>query len=105
MKFLRSIIGLPRRRLLGMKQEDLQTFVSTASETLTEFANRKNGFGPEPEAQLYEKPAIAKLFPLMLRAIRRKGLESQAESDYPASPKRANRRHGQNMSRARGADN
>ena len=104
MEFLRSLIGLPRRNLLGMKEKDLQPLEFTAQVAQIELANSLTSPDSQPDAATYENSGVAIVFSLMIRALRRKRAESQVNRE-DGRPKSADRRHGQNMSRARGANN
>jgi hypothetical protein len=105
LSLLRRLVSLPRRTLLGMKQRELRPVAGVAADTLTEFYNRQNGYGVEPDEDLYGRASEATEFSLMERAVSRQRIESEGRANFPGRPKPAARGKGKRMSQARGARN
>lgn len=99
------VYDLPRRTLTGMKKRELWPVSMVAEDTLTEFRNRQNGYGAEPDENLYERASEATAFSLMERAVSRGRIEAEGRANFPGRPKPAARVRGQDMSQARGARN
>ena len=88
-----------------MKEKEMKELSLEAEKIGNEARNRLNGYDLEPDADLFERLCVARVFELMVRAVRRKRIESEGRGSYPGRPKPAARRRGENMSRARGAEN
>lgn len=100
-----SFVNKPRRVLGGMKEREIQEVCLETAGIENEARNRLNGYGSEPDGELFAKYGVAIVIGLMVRAIRRNRIESEGRGSYPGRPKPAARRRGENMSRARGAEN
>ncbi|MEK7091251.1 MAG: hypothetical protein AAB887_01945 [Patescibacteria group bacterium] len=100
-----ELVKKPRRVLGGMKEGDLRAVDGEAIGVEIEAGNRMNGYGPEPDVDLFERWCVARVLKLMVRAIRRNRIENEGRGNYPGRPKPASRRRGEDMSNARGAKN
>ncbi len=100
-----SVVKQPRRVLSGMREGDLRVADGEATGVEIEACNRLNGYGSEPDVDLFERWCMARVLKLMVRAVRRKRIENEGRGNFPGRPKPAARRRGENMSHARGAEN
>lgn len=100
-----TLVNRPRRVLGGMKEIDLRVADMEAEGIETEAGNRLNGYGSEPDVDLFERWCVARVLKLMVRAVRRDRIESEGQGNRPGRPKPASRRRGADMSHARGAKN